>query len=374
MALFPMSNAARLTSRLDRGQKRVSRATRFLAALEALENRTVPSVITVMNSNDSGAGSLRDALINSKKGDTVQFDSSLTGKAIKLTSGELTLDHSLTINGLGSSKLTVDGSGMFRVLDISGSGLKESISGITFANGLAGPSSPHPSQGGGIWDNNGSLSLTDVVLTGNKAQGANGGAGLNGGDALGGGLYFAGAKLTASQCTFTMDTAQGGTGGAGLASGVNGGNGGAGLGGAIYVTADHVNLSGVNFTLDQAIGGAGGAGAGGAAGGARTPGTSGGAGGAGGSAWGGAVYSLGDHLSVKDGTFTGDKAVGGAGGAGGQGGAAGTGAAGASSTSGLGAAGVGTRAGNGGAGGAGGSASGGALFTAGDHLNVDPSL
>jgi hypothetical protein len=157
MTRIPNWKAAQ-QARPGRGRRSVFRPAPFLPSLEALEDRTVPSTFTVTNTNDSGMGSLREALTISKNGDTVQFASTLSGQTIKLTSDELTLDHSLTITGLGSSKLTVDGGGKFRVLDISGSHLKESISGLTFANGLAGPTSPHAGQGGGIRDNSGSVS------------------------------------------------------------------------------------------------------------------------------------------------------------------------------------------------------------------------
>jgi hypothetical protein len=42
------------------------RGTRLV--LEALEDRTVPSTFTVTNTNDSGAGSLRDAIAQAQSG------------------------------------------------------------------------------------------------------------------------------------------------------------------------------------------------------------------------------------------------------------------------------------------------------------------
>src|SRR6476661_10179319 len=45
--------------------------------------------ITVININDSGPGSLRQALVDANNGDTINFASSLNGQRITLTSGEL---------------------------------------------------------------------------------------------------------------------------------------------------------------------------------------------------------------------------------------------------------------------------------------------
>src|SRR5438552_18703279 len=45
--------------------------------------------ITVINTNDSGPGSLRQALVDANQGDTINFDSSINGQRITLTSGQL---------------------------------------------------------------------------------------------------------------------------------------------------------------------------------------------------------------------------------------------------------------------------------------------
>src|SRR5262245_3812607 len=58
------------------------------------------NVIVVTNTNDSGPGSLRDALGVANDGDTI--DATGVSGTILLTSGELQITHSVTINGPGA--------------------------------------------------------------------------------------------------------------------------------------------------------------------------------------------------------------------------------------------------------------------------------
>jgi len=207
--------------------------------------------------------------------DTIVFDPSIFGKTIHLVPGahrpgrgaaaaELTITRSVRIIGPGSSLLTIDasnnGTDTSRALDISGSNLDVSITGITIIGGTADSNAPHPGQGGGIFDSSGELSLTDVVLKNDAATGSAGTAqSPNGGSAQGGGLYFSGDRLTISNSTFTGDTATGGVGAVATVSGGHGGHGGAAQGGAIFVSGHHVLLQNDTFTNNSAVGGAGGA-------------------------------------------------------------------------------------------------------------------
>jgi hypothetical protein len=90
---------------------------------------------TVTNTNDSGSGSLRQALIDANDGDTINF--AVTG-TIGLTSGELLVNKSVTISGPGAASLAVDGNATSRVFHI-GAGNTVSISGLSLTNGNVVP-------------------------------------------------------------------------------------------------------------------------------------------------------------------------------------------------------------------------------------------
>jgi len=64
------------------------------------------ATITVTNTNDSGPGSLRQALTIANDGDTIAF--AVTG-TIGLTSGGLVISKSVTISGPGADQLSIDG-------------------------------------------------------------------------------------------------------------------------------------------------------------------------------------------------------------------------------------------------------------------------
>src|SRR5882724_1577762 len=64
------------------------------------------ATITVMNTNDSSSGSLRQALADANDGDTIDF--SVTG-TITLTTGQLVAGKSVTISGPGANDLTFQG-------------------------------------------------------------------------------------------------------------------------------------------------------------------------------------------------------------------------------------------------------------------------
>src|SRR5437667_11403328 len=89
------------------------------------------ATVTVTTTDDSGAGSLREALASVANGDTIDF--AVTG-TITLTSGELVVTNSVDITGTCASDLAVNGNGASRVFRI-GPGIVVTISGLTITNG-----------------------------------------------------------------------------------------------------------------------------------------------------------------------------------------------------------------------------------------------
>jgi len=191
MIHFPLPHWLNRTHRNTPRRQRQSGAPtchRCRPVLECLEGRCVPSTVT--NLNDAGAGSLRQAIIDTPAGGTVDFQEGLTG-TINLTSGGLAINNDLTINGPGAAVLTVSGNQASQVFDITGA-FNVAISGLTVADGM------NSGDGGGIM-NSGTLAVDHCTFTGNSAT-------LNGG-----GIWNAGT-LTVTASTFTSN--QAGQGGA----------------------------------------------------------------------------------------------------------------------------------------------------------------
>src|SRR5262245_35791909 len=78
----------------------------FRPRLEALEDRWLPSTLTVTSPLDDGSGgTLRAMIATAAPGDTIVFANSLNGQTVALAGGELLLNKSLTIQGPGASQL-----------------------------------------------------------------------------------------------------------------------------------------------------------------------------------------------------------------------------------------------------------------------------
>ena len=143
-----------------------------LSVLCLIALSTQAATSTVITTNDSGAGSLRQALADVVDGDTINFDSALNGQTITLTSGELLVNKSISINGPGADNLTVDGNHASRVFHVSG-GVTVTLSDLTIANGAS-------DIGGGIFNDHAYLTLSNCTVSGNSATGS--GGGLDNGD------------------------------------------------------------------------------------------------------------------------------------------------------------------------------------------------
>jgi hypothetical protein len=224
---------------------------RVVPRLEELESRTVPSRLTVTSAADDGsAGTLRAEIAAANSGDTINFDPSLAGQTITLTTGELFIDTSLDIEGLGPDQLTVSGGGNSRVVAVS-SGVNVTLAGMTVTGGAANDTLPDR-FGGGIL-NDGSLTLNNCDISGNVAEGASGyattgGGGSPAGNGLGGGIYMAEGTLTINNSSLSSNEARGGTG-------YNWSPAGNGYGGGLYIAGGTVSINNSVLTGNQAVGG-----------------------------------------------------------------------------------------------------------------------
>jgi hypothetical protein len=262
--------------------------TLLMAASGLAANRTVTTT------SDAGAGSLRQAITDASPGDTINFD--VTG-IIVLTSGELQVCKNLTIAGPGATTLTLSGNNAARVFNICPE-FMVTIQDLTIANGYS-------TNGGGIYNNAGSLALLNCTFQANTARGADGCAQpswVAAQPAAGGAVYNLGT-IHATNCLFTGNYATGGSGPwsysppyppSGFDSGARGAGGGVlnangavfeavgttfrycvatggagatrgdfpsggdGKGGAI-LNQGQLRLWGVTLTANQAVGGSGGA-------------------------------------------------------------------------------------------------------------------
>jgi beta-glucanase (GH16 family) len=124
---------------------------------------TAPGTVTVENTNDSGSGSLREAIDVVAPDGTIDFDPALAGGTITLTSGPLLVSGKiLTIDGSGAPGLTISGGGVDRVFIID-PGATANISYLTIADGYGWQ------LAGGIL-NNGTLSLDHITVSGNTME------------------------------------------------------------------------------------------------------------------------------------------------------------------------------------------------------------
>lgn len=273
--------------------------------IEPLEARIAPAVFIVSTLKDltdsaHDTGSLRDAIYNANANagpDTIIFQKS-SGSKISALKGTIVLSDrlgdlpevtdDLTLTGPipGQSKgIIIDGHKhrIFLIGQPNQPSISATLSDLTIQHGQS-------DTGGGIgfYGTSGSLTITDVTITGNRALSTS-----PTDDAYGGGLAILGGTATLSQCTIKGNTSLGAPGDATHAGGNAFGGGIAGFG-----TITIQNSLIINNTAQ--------------AGGANSKAD----GLAGGDAIGGGVFcgdplNNGSHLTLVNSTVSGNRALGG---------------------------------------------------------------
>jgi len=179
----------------------------------------------VLNTNDAGAGSLRQVIIDATPNDTLTFTNTLAGGTITLTTGQMVINKNLTIDASAIGGITIDADNATRVFSI-GSASTLILESLRLINGIATSANPNdrggavtvaPSSslilsncelsdntaiyGGSIYCNMGTLQIIRSTLSGNHAN------------TRGGALYLNQAPCTLNNSTLTGNSSdvQGGS-------------------------------------------------------------------------------------------------------------------------------------------------------------------
>jgi predicted outer membrane repeat protein len=211
----------------------------------AISPGTTPPTLIVTNTNNSGPGSLRQAVLDANATATAEhiiFDASFNSpQTITLTTGDIVLAGSgnanVTIIGPGANLLTVSGNNNSRIFSILENSVVN-ISGMTLTGGNGGSSGPGNGFGGAV-NNQGVLTLSNMIITGNTAG------------ASGGGIY-AEDRATLSLSNSTVSGNMATTSGGGIAFDIDStatisrstisGNTAAMRGGGVHLQPDEDNL------------------------------------------------------------------------------------------------------------------------------------
>ena len=155
------------------------------------------ATITVTNTTDSGAGSLRNAISNANPGDTIVFTNTLSGRTIYLTSGELLVTDDLTIDASALTKgIIIDAGQNSRVLEITPEN-NVILASLTLTNGFA-------AGGGGMAvDSGATLIANNCAICGNSVTNGYGAGGIYNG-------YI--GTITLNYCTISNNCASTGGG------------------------------------------------------------------------------------------------------------------------------------------------------------------
>ena len=180
----------------------------FLFLFLALPLTAQVAAVSVQNTNDSGAGSLREAIADASSGVplTISFDSSLAGETIILTA-EIVISNDVTIQGLSETDgITISGGGNSRIFSVT-QDADVTLLNLTLRDGMVPAGGVYPANGGGAILNRGSLEIGGCLLRNNF------------GGNFGGAITNFGVErleneenrtvMSLSNCTFTENTVVG---------------------------------------------------------------------------------------------------------------------------------------------------------------------
>ena len=172
------------------------------------------NAIVVSNTADSGAGSLRQAILDSQDGDTITFASSLHGQTITLNDGSLFINKDITLDATGAD-ITIDANQKSRVITID-NGRDVVLKGLTITGGGGGFAV------GGIYGlANSTITVMDSIISENTGIGIHGLANStitvtdsiiseNGGNGPHGGIFVAyDTTITVTNSTISGNTGYG---------------------------------------------------------------------------------------------------------------------------------------------------------------------
>jgi len=181
------------------------------------------ATFTVTNTADSGAGSLRQAIIDANGNggeDLITFDASVSG-TIALLSDLEAITEEVDIQGPGASVLTVDGGDNYQIFyfyDVDSG--TPSISGLSIDNGYSNGRTSDDSGGGiALYYSDATFTFTALEMTSNYAYNDGGALWCNSGD----------ADITVADSRFVDNGADGG-------------------GGALYLDCDDLTVTNSTFT------------------------------------------------------------------------------------------------------------------------------
>jgi hypothetical protein len=157
------------------------------------------ATFTVTNNNDSGGGSLRQAILDANAApgaDQVAFQSTLSGQ-ITLASQLPNITNPVDIAGPGAGQLAISGNNNSRIFYVYPTihGTQATISGLTLTAGKPSGADPVQGRGGAVFIKYGNVTLDRVVISNSSS------------DSFGGGVENANGSLTIRSSTISGNSA-----------------------------------------------------------------------------------------------------------------------------------------------------------------------